>query len=212
MNVNGQSLSRVSSHRYLGIEVDKTLNWQPQTDTMVKKVSAGLGALKKVRDYAPHQALIRMYEALILPYFDYCSEVWGCLGKCLSSRLQKLQNRTARIITYLGYEQRSIYILNDLGWETLGQRPKKQLAVCAYKSIHNLFPVGLKSLFEPVPQVHAYNLRGSSNNIFDRRPETDAARNSFCYRGALLWNGLPNETKTQPSVASFKNSLRLLHF
>ena len=82
---------------------------------MVKKVSAGLGALKKVRDYAPHQALIRMYEALILPYFDYCSEVWGCLGKCLSSRLQKLQNRTARIITYLGYEQRSIYILNDLG-------------------------------------------------------------------------------------------------
>ena len=194
MNVNGQSLSRVSSHRYLGIEVDKTLNWQPQTDTMVKKVSAG-------------QALIRMYEALILAYFDYCSEVWGCLGKCLSSRLQKLQNRTARIITYLGYEQRSIYILNDLGWETLGQRRKKQLAVCAYKSIHNLFPVGLKSLFEPVPQVHAYNLRGSSNNIFDRRPETDAARNSFCYRGALLWNGLPNETKTQPSVASFKNSL-----
>ena len=66
------------------------LNWQPQTDTMVKKLSACLGALKEVRDYAPHQALIRMYEALILPYFDYCSEVWGCLGKCLSSRLQKL--------------------------------------------------------------------------------------------------------------------------
>ena len=124
MNVNGRSLSRVSSHRYLGIEVDETLNWQPQTDTMVTKLSACLGASKKVRDYAPHQALIRMYEALILPYFDYCSEVWGCLGKCLSSRLQNLQNRTARIIAYLGYEQQSIYILNDLGWETLGQRLK----------------------------------------------------------------------------------------
>ena len=43
VNVNGQSLSRVSSYRYLGIEVDETVNWQSQTDTMVKKISAGLG-------------------------------------------------------------------------------------------------------------------------------------------------------------------------
>ena len=49
-----------------------------------------------------------------------------------------------------------------------------------------------------ISQVHAYNLRGSSNNIFIRRPETDAARKSLSYRGAVLWNGtgLPNETKT----------------
>ena len=45
-NVNGQSLSRVSSYRYLGIEVDETVNWQSQTDIMITKISAGLGALK----------------------------------------------------------------------------------------------------------------------------------------------------------------------
>ena len=117
----------------------------------------------------------------MLPYFDYCSEVRGSLGKCLSERLQKLQNRAARIITFSGYEHRSTDILNDLGWETLEQRREKQLAVCVYKSINNPFPVGLKSLFEPtgILQVHAYNLRSSSNNIFIRRPETDAARKSF---------------------------------
>ena len=134
-------------------------------------------------------------------------------SKCLSDRLQKLQNRAARIIDFFRlYEHRSTDILNDLGWETLERRRAKQLAVCAYKSINNLFPVGLKSLFEPISQVHAYNFRGSSNNIFIRRPETDAARKSFIYRGAVLWNGLPNETKTQPSITSFKNSLRVLNF
>ena len=136
-----------------------------------------------------------------------CTEVWGSLGKCLSDRLQKLQNRAARIITFSGYKHRSTDILNDLGWETLEQRRAKQLAVGVYKSTINLSPVGLKSLFEPISQVHAYNLRGSSNNIFIRRPETDAARKSFNYRGVVLWNGLPNETKTQPSINSFKNSL-----
>ena len=83
----------------------------------------------------------------MLAYFDYCTEVWGSLGKCLSDRLQKLQNRAARIITFSGYEHRSTDILNDLGWETLEQRRAKQLAVGVYKSINNLLPVGLKSLF-----------------------------------------------------------------
>ena len=133
---------------------------------MAKKVSAGLGVLKKVRDLVPRQTLARIYEALVLPYFDYCSEVWGSLGKCLSDRLQKLQNRAARVITFSGYEHRSTDLFNDLGWETLEQRRAKQLAVCVYKSINYLFPAGLKSLFEPISQVHACNLRGSSNNIF----------------------------------------------
>ena len=82
----------------------------------------------------------------MLAYFDYCTEVWGSLGKFLSDRLQKLQNRAARIITFSGYEHRSTDILNDLGWETLEQRRAKQLAVGVYKSINNLLPVGLKSL------------------------------------------------------------------
>ena len=150
INVNDQSLSRVGSYGYLGIEVDETLSWQTQVDTMVKKVSAGLGVLKKVRDLVPRQTLVRIYEALVLAYFDYCSEVWGSLGKRLSNRLQKLQSRAARIITFSGYEHRSTDVLNDLGWETLEKRRAKQLAVCVYKSINNLFPVGLKSLFEPI--------------------------------------------------------------
>ena len=99
--------------------------------------------------------------------------------------------------------------MNDLGWETLEQRHAKQLVVCVHKSINNLFPVGLKTLFEPISQVHAYNLRGSLNNIFIRRLETEAEK-SFGYRGAVLWNGLLNETKMQPSITSFKNSLRVL--
>ena len=55
VNINGQSLSRVSSYEYLATRVDETLNWQTQTDAMVEKISASLGALKKVHDYVPRQ-------------------------------------------------------------------------------------------------------------------------------------------------------------
>ena len=42
---------------------------------------------------------IQIYNALIIPHFDYCSPVWDCLSGYLSDKLQKSQNRAARVIT-----------------------------------------------------------------------------------------------------------------
>ena len=42
--------------------------------------------------------------------------MWGDHGKALSDKLQKLQNRAARIITFSNYEIRSSELLDELGW------------------------------------------------------------------------------------------------
>ena len=78
ITVNNQQLTRVTNSRYLGVEFDKTFGWQSQVDTICKKVFAGIGALKRIRSLVPRQTLMRMYEASVNPYFDYCFEVWGC--------------------------------------------------------------------------------------------------------------------------------------
>ena len=90
VTVNGQRLTRATNYRYLGIEVDEALGWQPHVDAVCKKVSAGIGAIKHIRSLVPRQTLQKMYDALVAPYFDYCSEVWGCMGKGLCDRLQRL--------------------------------------------------------------------------------------------------------------------------
>ena len=61
------------------------------------KVSAGIGALIRIRSLVPCQTLLRMYEALVVPYFNHCSEVWGCMGIGLCDRLQRLQNRAGEL-------------------------------------------------------------------------------------------------------------------
>ena len=48
VTVNGQRLTRATNCRYLGIEVDEALGWQPHVDAVCKKVSAGIGALKRL--------------------------------------------------------------------------------------------------------------------------------------------------------------------
>jgi hypothetical protein len=57
-----------------------------------------------------------VYNSLIQPHFDYCCEVWDALGKSLRERLQKLQNRAARLTG------QSILACNALGWISLDER------------------------------------------------------------------------------------------
>ena len=68
-----------------------------------------------------------MYQALIVPYFDYSSCVWGYIGKGLSEKLQLLQNRAARIVTLSNYETLSKDLLDELSWEVLEDRKIRQL-------------------------------------------------------------------------------------
>ena len=60
-----------------------------------------------------------MYNALVMPYFNYCGAVWGNIKKGLADKLQKLQNRAARILTFSNYDVRSSVLLDELGWERL---------------------------------------------------------------------------------------------
>ena len=100
---------------YNNWEVDQTLGWQSQEDATCKKVYAGLGALKRIQPLVLRKTLLRMYDALVLSYFDYCSKVWGCMGKGLRDKLQRLQNRAGIIITISDNNARSVDILQDLG-------------------------------------------------------------------------------------------------
>ena len=47
-----------------------------------------------------------VFKSIVQAYFDYCAQVWGSLGKTLSNKLQRLQNRAVRI-NVQGYNVRS---------------------------------------------------------------------------------------------------------
>ena len=75
-------------------------------------------------------------HALIKPLFDYCDVVWGNLNKALTARLQKLQNRAARILTRKGYDERSLLIRKQLSWDDLETSRRKNTAILMYKIVN----------------------------------------------------------------------------
>ena len=83
----------------------------------------------------PFDTRVNMFSALVMPYFNYRGAVWGNSYMGLADKLQKMQNRAARILTFSNYDVRSSVLLDELGWERLEYVRLKQLAVTMYKSI-----------------------------------------------------------------------------
>ena len=87
IHIGGRSIDRVKTTKSLGINLDETLSWKIQFDHITKKVNAGLSILRRLREIVDYRTLITIYQSIIQPHFDYCSQIWGCLGKDLSDKL-----------------------------------------------------------------------------------------------------------------------------
>ena len=75
--------------------------------------------MRRMKQFVPKSTLLRIYNAIVLSHFDYCSLVWGNCCEYLIDKLQKLQNRAARIITGSTYDVSSENVLKELNWQPL---------------------------------------------------------------------------------------------
>ena len=78
--INELDTNRVNSVKSLGVYVDDHLTWTTHSDKILKKIASAIGALKRIRPYITTNTAVQVYQALILPYFDYCRSVWDGLG------------------------------------------------------------------------------------------------------------------------------------
>ena len=138
--------SRVDHTKSLGVTIDAQLSWSKHVDEICKKASSAIGALKRVRPFISTDVAVQIYNTLILPHFDYCSPFLDCMSCYLSDKLQKLQNRAARVITKSPFNTNSNLLLAMLKWEKLSLRRKKKKALIMYKTLNKLAPDRISSV------------------------------------------------------------------
>ena len=203
--IEGNEIKKVDHAKSLGLTIDDRLSWSKHIDDICKKITSGIGALKRLRPFVSTSTAIQIYKALILPHFDYCSTVWDGLSLHLNDKLQKLQNRASRVILKANYATSSSVLREKLHWDTLQTRRHKQKAVMMFKSLNNLTPKYLSELFKPYSTD--YNLRNVDKKVALPFPHTDFLKRSFSYSGAMIWNDLPQNIRNIESLNSFKREI-----
>ena len=169
-----------------------------------------LGLTPALSPYVPANTLQTIYSALIQPYFDYCSPLWGVCNKTLKDRLQKFQNRAAKIIAGVSLDTRSAEVLRSLGWNELEVRRPTSKSLLIYKILNDFTGPNLKeSLVKRNIRQTDYDLRNSQTDLVLPKPKREFLKKSFNYSGAKLWNSLPPNAKLASSVHSFMNIIRV---
>ena len=86
ISIDDKTIKRVYHTKSVGLTTDAQLSWGKHVDEICKKASSAIGALKRVRAFLPTQVAVQIYNALILPHFDYRSPVWDCIRAYLSDK------------------------------------------------------------------------------------------------------------------------------
>ena len=170
----------------LGIYIDENLTWHSHIDKLCKKIASAIGVIKRVKPFVPQSTLLNiMYNSLVQSHFHYCSLIWGNCGKTLSNKLQKLQNRTAQVITSSNFDVDVDFLFHKLSWKDLKSQHQNQNALMVFKSLNGLVSEYLESKFIKRNESN-FSLRYSVNKLVVPFPRTNYMKNSFSYSNTAL--------------------------
>ena len=123
ISIDGETISQVSTMKYLGIDIDSKLNWDNHIDRLCRIISPKIGLLRRLRQIIPTACLTKYYMATLQSHIDYCLTVWGFTSNKNLNRIQKFQIRAERIITNnFNWDIRGVNIVKDLRWLNIKQR------------------------------------------------------------------------------------------
>ena len=78
-----------------------TLDWDLYFSQLKKKLSRGIGLLTKQRHFTPKHLLKTLYFSLFNSNLIYYCQIWGQDQNEEFKKIEKLQEKTIRIISFL---------------------------------------------------------------------------------------------------------------
>ena len=99
--LHGNKIEKVDHFKFLGIWIDKNLNWKKNTNEKCKKIAQLLAIINKVKPLLQSCTLKQIYNALVQPHLSFGLLAWysNIRGNLTNiSRLFKLQKKAVRLI------------------------------------------------------------------------------------------------------------------
>ena len=197
-----ESLSEISSDKYLGIILDNKLSFNNHVDQIVSKATKLLNLCRRNLHMCSPELKEIAYKALVRPHLEYASPAWSPHTQRNINKIESVQTRAARFVlgNYTYGPESSIRneIHSKLGWKPLYVRRALYDLSFFYKVRNGLictpFPVEVQpsymcnSKYQHIQALHAENYK-----------------NSFFPRTVRLWNALPTSCHSATSITIFNS-------
>ena len=180
---------------------------EAHVSTVCKSANFHLRNLGKIRHLIDNDTCKLLVNSLITSRLDYCNSLLCGTSNCIIDKLQKTQNRAARLITRTKKYDHITPVLKTLHWLPVKQRIEYKTLLICYKALNGLAPDYIVNLLN----VHTPSrcLRSSSSTILKRSIlKSKFSERAFSVCAPVLWNALSDKTKSSRTVDSFKANLK----
>ena len=194
------------SVRNLGAHFDQMLTMVSFINYKIKVASYHLRRIGSIRKYITAGICHKLVVALVTSNIDYCNGLLGGLAAKDVDRLQRLQNRAARLVTRLKAAMHITMITpirKKLHWLPIQERINYKIIVTVYKCIHRLAPKYLSSILTTKTQDNRLRQKQVCHELNTHSCAKVVGEQAFGTRAPELWNKLQLNIRTHSHTAIF---------
>lgn len=188
--------SEVDTVKFLGIQMDKKLNWRNHIDTLCNKLSGVIFLLRKLSQYAIRSVCRIAYMGLFLPLISYGLILWG--NSTDWPRVFVLQKMALRVITNKSNRDSCRPIFHELQIMTF---PALYIYHCL------MYVKSNSECFKNHADLHSHLTRNRDNIILPTH-RLHITHKSFIYVALKLYNCMPIEIR---NLTSNKFKIKVKH-
>ena len=97
-NIHGDTIPNSKSEKLLGVTIDSKLNFDEHVWRLCDKATQKLNVLARIASFMKIDQKRKIMKAFISSQFGYCPLVWMFCSRRLDNRINRIQERTLRIV------------------------------------------------------------------------------------------------------------------
>ena len=203
--IMNENLERVEQAKYLGVFIDKKLNWAVHINYINQKLCKSLGILSKLRHYLNRDCLKQIYFAFFQSHINYALLNWGYTYKTHLENIEISMNKAVRIMTFSAKDSSSLPLYNNLNLFTFDTNLAYNTGKFLWKTRQNFLPENISKLF-------TLSNVGTRQDFTLPTWRTMTLKQSFFYLGVNEWNTsiqnlIKNGTNANNPAKDLKSSL-----
>jgi hypothetical protein len=194
INVNGMTIKRTTTCRYLGILLDDRLKFNDHITQLSKELVKTIQAFKIIRNWIPISQKLQMYNAYFHSKLQYGLEIYGSAAKRYLGQIDVLQHRALKTLFNLDPRTPSKQLLNRFKVLSVHDLYNLKISKFMYRHRVNKLPEIFSHYFKQLESCHYPNTR-NRHKLQIPRMRTETGKKTIRYTGVKIWNHLLSELK-----------------
>ena len=97
------NLYQTDTIKFLGLIIDKNLNFKQRIKVICSKLSQSVGLLHRLKHYLPQKIMKKLYYSLVHPYINYGFQSWHGASQSTTTGVLVLQKTAIRAVFNLNF-------------------------------------------------------------------------------------------------------------